>query len=222
MTAGLLVALAWSGGKDSALALAALRRAGTRVAALLTTITADYERVSMHGVRRALVRDQAAAAGLPLVEIDIPAECAHDLYADRMEAALRSSPLAALDAVASGDLFLEDVRSYREERLRRVGKTALFPLWGLNTATLAGSFIDQGFEARVVCVDTRRLDVSFVGRAYDRSFLEALPPGVDPCGENGEFHTFVHAGPCLSRRVPCRAGEVVVRGDFAFADLVTP
>ena len=133
------VALAWSGGKDSALALAALRRGDTTVSALVTTFTADYDRVSIHGVRRALVRDQAAAAGVPLVEVDIPAACSEDVYADRMEAALRSQPLAPLAAVASGDLYLEEVRAYREERLRRVGKTGLFPLWGRDTATLAPS-----------------------------------------------------------------------------------
>jgi diphthamide synthase (EF-2-diphthine--ammonia ligase) len=133
------------------------------------------------------------------------------VYADRMQAALRSPPLAALRAVASGDLYLEDVRAYREERLSQVGKGALFPVWGLDTTTLAHTFLDAGFEAHVVCVDTRRLDVSFVGRSYDASFLEDLPPGVDPCGENGEFHTFVHAGPCFERRVDCRVGERVVR-----------
>jgi uncharacterized protein (TIGR00290 family) len=214
------IALAWSGGKDSALALTALRREGCDVAALITTFTADYDRVSMHGVRRALLRAQAEAVGVPLVEVDIPAACADDVYADRMEAALRSPPLAALHAVASGDLYLQDVRAYREERLRQVGKRALFPLWGLDTAAVAREFLGEGFEAQVVCVDTRRLDASFVGRAYDASFLGLLPPGVDPCGENGEFHTFVHAGPCFERRVACRVGRHVVRGDFAFADLV--
>ena len=219
MTAG-PIALAWSGGKDSALALTALRREGCDVAALITTFTADYDRVSMHGVRRALLRAQAEAVGVPLVEVDIPAACADDVYADRMEAALRSPPLAALHAVASGDLYLQDVRAYREERLRQVGKRALFPLWGLDTAAVAREFLGEGFEAQVVCVDTRRLDASFVGRAYDASFLGLLPPGVDPCGENGEFHTFVHAGPCFERRVARRVGRHVVRGDFAFADLV--
>jgi diphthamide synthase (EF-2-diphthine--ammonia ligase) len=137
-----------------------------------------------------------------------------------MEEALRSPPLVALHAVASGDLYLQDVRAYREERLRRVGKRALFPLWGLDTTAVAREFLGEGFEAYVVCADTRRLDASFVGRAYDASFLGQLPPGVDPCGENGEFHTFVHAGPCFERRVTCRVGRHVVRGDFAFADLV--
>ncbi len=174
------VALAWSGGKDSALALAALRREGTNVTALLTTFTDDYDRVSMHGVRRALVRDQAAATGVPLVEVGIPAACAHEVYAARMETALCSAPISDVHAVASGDLFLEDVRAYREERLARVGKSALFPLWGRDTAALAHSFIEDGFEAYVVCVDTRKLDASFAGREYDAAFLADLPPGIDP------------------------------------------
>ena len=214
------VALAWSGGKDSALALATLRRDGTKVAALLTTFTDDYDRVSMHGVRRALVRRQAAAAGVPLVEVGIPAACFDEVYAARMEAALRSPPLRDVEAVASGDLFLEDVRAYREEQLARAGKSALFPLWGRDTAALARSFIEDGFEAYVVCVDTRKLDASFTGREYDAAFLDELPPGIDPCGENGEFHTFVNAGPCFDHEIPCRVGEHVLREGFAFADLV--
>jgi uncharacterized protein (TIGR00290 family) len=214
------VALAWSGGKDSALALGALRREGTTVAALLTTFTDDYDRVSMHGVRRALVRDQAAVAGIPLVEVGIPAGCVNEVYAARMEAAFRSPPLEELDAVASGDLFLEDVRAYREERLASAGKSALFPLWGRDTAALARSFIEDGYEAYVVCVDTSMLDASFAGRKYDTSLLNDLPPGIDPCGENGEFHSFVYAGPCFDRPVPCQVGEQVLREGFAFADLV--
>jgi uncharacterized protein (TIGR00290 family) len=214
------VALAWSGGKDSALALAALRREGADVAALLTTFTRDYDRVSMHGVRRELVRDQAAAVGVPLVEVDIPVACPDEVYADRMETALREPPLADLHTVASGDLYLEDVRAYREERLGRVGKSALFPLWGLDTTKLARSFLDDGFAAHVVCVDTSRLDRSFVGRAFDAAFLDDLPANTDPCGENGEFHTFVYSGPCFGRPVACEVGERVVREGFAFADLV--
>jgi uncharacterized protein (TIGR00290 family) len=214
------VALAWSGGKDSALALAALQHEGTEVAALLTTFTDDYDRVSMHGVRRALVRDQAAAAGIPLVEVGIPAGCVNEVYAARMEAAFRSPPLVELGAVAFGDLFLEDVRAYREERLASAGKTALFPLWEQDTAALARSFVEEGFKAYVVCVDTRRLDASFAGREFDTTFLDELPSGVDPCGENGEFHSFVHAGPCFERPVTCLVGEHVIREGFAFADLV--
>jgi uncharacterized protein (TIGR00290 family) len=219
MTVG-AVALAWSGGKDSALALAALRREGTSVAALLTTFTDDYDRVSMHGVRRELIRDQAAAAGVPLVEVGIPAACPDEVYTARMLAALSAPPLSELAAVASGDLFLEDVRAHREAALARGGKSALFPLWGRDTAALAQSFIEAGFEAYVVCVDTRRLDPSFAGRDFDAAFLADLPPAIDPCGENGEFHSFVYAGPCFDRPVACRVGQRVVRESFAFADLV--
>jgi uncharacterized protein (TIGR00290 family) len=214
------VALAWSGGKDSAIALATLRRDGTNVVALLTTFTDDYDRVSMHGVRRVLIRRQAIAARLPLVEVGIPAACVNEVYAARMEAAFRSPPLSDLDTVASGDLFLEDVRAYREEQLAKAGKSALFPLWGRNTAALARSFIEDGFDAYVICVDTRKLDASFAGRSYDPAFLADLPPGIDPCGENGEFHSFVHAGPCFDYDIPCRVGEHVLREGFAFADLV--
>jgi uncharacterized protein (TIGR00290 family) len=215
------VALAWSGGKDSALALAALLRDGIEVAALLTTFTDDYDRVSMHGVRRALVRDQAAAAGIPLVEVGIPAACVDEVYTARMEAALVSPPLVELGTVAFGDLFLEDVRAYREERLASAGKAALFPLWHCDTTALARSFVEDGFQAYVVCVDTRRLDASFAGRDYDAAFLDGLPFGIDPCGENGEFHSFVYGGPCFERPVPCLVGERVIREGFAFADLVS-
>ena len=214
------VALAWSGGKDSALALDVLRREGTTVAALLTTFTDDYDRVSMHGVRRALVRDQAAVAGIRLVEVGIPAGCVDEVYAARMAAAFRSPPLTDLDVVASGDLFLEDVRADREERLAGAGKSALFPLWGRDTASLARSFVDEGYKAYVVCVDTSMLDASFAGRTFDASFLDDLPPGIDPCGENGEFHSFVYDGPCFDRPVPCQVGEQVLREGFAFADLL--
>ena len=214
------VALAWSGGKDSALALDVLRREGTTVAALLTTFTDDYDRVSRHGVRRALVRDQAAAAGIPLVEVGIPAGCVDEVYAARVAAAFRSPPLTDLEAVASGDLFLEDVRADREERLAGAGKSALFPLWGRDTASLARSFVGEGYTADVVCVDTSVLDASFAGRTFDAGFLDDLPPGIDPCGENGEFHSFVYDGPCFDRPVPCQVGEQVLREGFAFADLV--
>ena len=137
-----------------------------------------------------------------------------------MEAAFRSPPLTELDAVASGDLFLEDVRAYREERLASAGKSALFPLWGRDTTALARSFIEDGYEAYVVCVDTSMLDASFAGRKYDAGLLNDLPPGIDPCGENGEFHSFVYAGPCFDRPVQCQVGEQVLREGFAFADLV--
>jgi uncharacterized protein (TIGR00290 family) len=214
------VALAWSGGKDSGLALLALRRDGLEVAALMTTVTEGYDRVSMHGVRRELLRRQADATGLPLVEVTIPPDCVNAVYEERMARALAGPPLDDVDSVAFGDLFLEDVRAYREERLAQAGRRALFPLWGRDTRELAREFVRAGFEAFVCCLDPRRLDRAFAGRAYDARLLAELPDGVDPCGENGEFHTFVHAGPILDEPVPCRTGEVVERDGFVFCDLL--
>jgi uncharacterized protein (TIGR00290 family) len=215
------LALSWSGGKDSALALRALRAApGPDVGALITTVTGDYERISMHGVRRELLVSQAGAAGLPLVEVEIPANCSNDLYEQRMGDALARPPLRDASTIAFGDLFLADIRAYREERLGRVGKRALFPLWGLDTKRLAEEFIDDGFQAYLVCVDPARLDASFAGRAFDRELLGDLPPAVDPCGENGEFHTFVHTGPIFSQPIPCERGDVVERDGFVFCDLL--
>ena len=212
--------LAWSGGKDSALALRELRRNGVEPAALLTTVTEGYDRVSMHGVRRDLLRRQAAAVGVPLVEVTIPPDCVNAVYEERMAAAFAAPPLEDIGAMASGDLFLEDVRTYREERLAAAGKDALFPLWGRDTRALAHEFVDAGFEAVVCCLDPRALDPGFAGRSYDAGFLADLPDGVDPCGERGEFHTFVHAGPVFAQPVAVRTGEVVERDGFVFCDLV--
>jgi uncharacterized protein (TIGR00290 family) len=211
------VALAWSGGKDSALALRALRAEGIEPAALLTTVTEGYERISMHGVRRALLVAQAEAVGVPLVEVRIPPVCPNEVYEARFEEAF-AGPLAAVDAVAFGDLFLADIRAYREERLARIGREALFPLWGRDTGELARAFVAEGFEATLVCVDPRTLDASFAGRGFAAA-LGGLPPGVDPCGENGEFHTFVHAGPIFAERIAVERGEVVERDGFVFCDL---
>jgi uncharacterized protein (TIGR00290 family) len=215
-------ALAWSGGKDSALALHELReRSGSPPRALITTVTADYGRISMHGVRRELLTCQAGALGLPLVEVEIPAACSNDVYEQRMERALAEPPLAEAQSVAFGDLFLADIREYREERLHRVGKEAVFPLWGRDTRALAREFIAAGFEAVLVCVDPRQLDRSFAGRPFDAELLADLPPEVDPCGENGEFHTFVHAGPIFNAPIPCRVGETVERDGFVFCDVLS-
>jgi uncharacterized protein (TIGR00290 family) len=220
MTGGAGPALAWSGGKDSALALWQLRQAGVTPAALMTTVTEDYERISMHGVRRSLLRQQAAATGLPLVEVEIPAGCTNDMYERRMAAAFASAELAPVGEVAFGDLFLEDIRAYREDRLAAAGRRARFPLWGSDTAALARRFLAAGFRAILVCVDPRALDPSFAGRDYDDALLAGLPAAVDPCGENGEFHTFVTAGPVFAAPIACRRGEVVERDGFVFADLV--
>jgi uncharacterized protein (TIGR00290 family) len=215
------VALSWSGGKDSALALRALREElHIEPVALLTTVTEDYNRVSMHGVRRELARAQAVAAGLPLVEVAIPAACTNDVYERRMARALEAAPLTDVGTIAFADLFLEDVRAYRVERLTSAGREAIFPLWGRDTRTLAVEFIDAGFEAVVVCVDPAQLDASFAGRAFDAALLNDLPASVDPCGENGEFHTFVHAGPIFDRPIAIELGEPVTRDGFAFHDLI--
>ncbi|HXQ01274.1 MAG TPA: ATP-binding protein [Solirubrobacteraceae bacterium] len=214
-------ALSWSGGKDSALTLWDLRREGVEPGALITTVTDTYERISMHGVRRELLARQANAVGIPLVEVRIPPGCVNEVYEARMAQAFASPPLSEVEAVAFGDLFLEDIRAYREERLRANGRRGVFPLWGRDTAALAREFIAAGFQAYIACLDPRVLDASFAGRAYDEHLLADLPAGVDPCGENGEFHTFVHAGPIFSRPVACATGEVVERDGFVFCDLTS-
>jgi uncharacterized protein (TIGR00290 family) len=215
------VALSWSGGKDSALALWALRREhGVEPRALITTVTDAYGRVSMHGVRRELLRRQAESAGVSLVEVAIPPECTNARYEERMAQAFAAPPLRDVEAVASGDLFLEDIRAYREDRLLAAGRRALFPLWGRDTAALAREFIAAGFQATLVCVDPRRLDPSFAGRPFDAQLLADLPVDVDPCGEHGEFHTFVHAGPVLAEPIACETGETVERHGFVYCDLL--
>lgn len=216
------LSLAWSGGKDSALALWSLReREGKSPASLMTTVTAEYERVSMHGVRRDLLARQARCVGVPLVEVEIPVHCTNEIYEERMAAAFALEQMSSVEEVAFGDLFLQDVREYRESRLAAAGKRALFPVWGLDTTELARQFIALGFRAILVCVDPRVLDPSFAGREFDESLLEDLPPEVDPCGENGEFHTFVYDAPVFVGAVDCRRGEVVERDGFVFCDLLT-
>ena len=215
-----LLALSWSGGKDSALALWKLRREGREPAALLTTVTEGYERISMHGVRRSLLGRQARSVGVPLVEVTIPPACSNELYQQRLERAFAAPGLRGVETFAFGDLFLEDIRTYREERLAMADRQGLFPLWGLDTTDLAHEFIAAGFGATLVCVDPRKLDPSFAGRTFDEQLLADLPVEVDPCGENGEFHTFVHAGPILSRPIPCARGAVVERDSFVFCDLI--
>jgi uncharacterized protein (TIGR00290 family) len=214
------LALSWSGGKDSALALLALRsEVGRDPCALITTVTDAYNRISMHGVRRELLALQAQELGLPLVEVLIPVSCPNEVYDARMHGAFASPRLRSVAEVAFGDLFLEDVRAYREGRLAAAGKRGLFPLWGRDTKQLARRFIKAGFQAVLVCVDPRTLDPSFAGRSYDERLLAELPPEVDPCGENGEFHTFVHGGPIFRRPIACALGDIVERDGFVFADI---
>jgi uncharacterized protein (TIGR00290 family) len=217
--AGMVFALSWSGGKDSALALWTLRREQLEPHALITTVTEGYERISMHGVRRELLARQAEVLGIPLVEVVIPPACVNDVYEARMAEAFAAAPLSRVEGVAFGDLFLDDVRAYREERLAAAGRRGLFPLWGRDTTSLANEFLDAGFEATLLCVDPRALDPAFAGRRYDERLLDELPPGVDPCGENGEFHTFVSAGPVFAEPITCERGEIVERDGFVFCDL---
>jgi uncharacterized protein (TIGR00290 family) len=214
------LALSWSGGKDSALTLWVLGRDhGVVPRALITTVTDVYERISMHGVRRSLLARQTEAVGVPLVEVEIPAGCTNEVYEQRMAQAFAAEPLASVEAVAFGDLFLEDIRAYREERLAAAGRRGCFPLWQRDTADLAREFIAAGFEAIIVCVDPTKLDRSFAGRRFDRRLLDDLPAGVDPCGENGEFHTFVYAGPILPEPIAVEVGETVEREGFVFSDV---
>ena len=214
------LALSWSGGKDSALALLALRaKLGRNPCALITTVTETYNRISMHGVRRELLALQAQELGLPLVEVSIPLACPNEVYDARMHEAFASERLRQVAEVAFGDLFLEDVRAYREGRLAAAGKRGLFPLWGRDTTQLAREFIKGGFQAVLVCVDPRKLDPTFAGRGYDERLLAEFPPEVDPCGENGEFHTFVYGGPIFERPIACALGDIVERNGFVFADL---
>jgi uncharacterized protein (TIGR00290 family) len=212
-------ALSWSGGKDSALALWTLLNKRRSPDALITTVTDAYRRVSMHGVRRELLALQARETGIALVEVPIPPACSNDVYEARMAEAFSSPPLSHLDVVAFGDLFLEDVRAYREQRLAASGRRAEFPLWARDTSELAREFIAAGFKATIVCLDPRVLAASFAGHPYDEALLAALPADVDPCGENGEFHTFVHAGPIFAGEIACERGETVERDGFVFCEL---
>jgi len=216
------VLLAWSGGKDSALALHELGAAGDcQVVALLTTITEGYDRVSMHGVREALLDRQADSVALPLTKVRIPKDSSLDEYEARMGKALAHHKRQGVSSVAFGDVFLEDLRKDREAKLARIGLTAVFPLWQRDTTELARRFVELSFKAVITCVDTRMLDGTFAGRAFDERFLADLPEGVDPCGENGEFHSFVHDGPVFARPVAHEVGETVLReGRFCFCDLV--
>jgi uncharacterized protein (TIGR00290 family) len=211
----------WSGGKDSALALHRLRQQNeVRIAALLTTVTEGYDRISMHGVRRELLQRQAESLRLPLHEVFIPPQCVNPIYEARMEEALLFFFEQGIRHVAFGDIFLEDLRLYREKNLARVAMRALFPIWKRDTRELIREFHAAHFRSVAVCIDSKVLDPSFAGRELDESFFVDLPPGVDPCGENGEFHTFVYDGPIFSRPVGFTLGETVQRDSFIFRDLL--
>jgi uncharacterized protein (TIGR00290 family) len=213
--------VAWSSGKDSAYALHLARQdESLEVVGLLTTVTDAYERVAMHGVREALLDAQAAAVGLPLVKVRIPSPCPNEVYERAMGEAMAAALADGIDHVVFGDLFLADIRAYREAQLARVGMTPVFPLWLRDTAALAREMIGEGIEAVLTCVDPKQLDRSFAGRTFDAALLAALPASVDPCGENGEFHTLVTAGPMFARPIATRTGAVVERDGFVFADVL--
>jgi uncharacterized protein (TIGR00290 family) len=216
------VLLSWSGGKDSVLALHVLQRAGAyEILALLTTVTEEYDRVSMHGVRRKLIERQAASVGLPLEIVFIPKEITNEEYGAKMRAVLEKYLAAGVSAVVFGDIFLEDVRRYREDNLAKIGMEGIFPLWDRDTAEVAHTFIDLGFQAVTTCVDSQALDKKFIGRILDKQFLSELPSTVDPCGENGEFHSFVYDGPILQEQVLHTKGEIVLGdGRFYYCDLI--
>jgi uncharacterized protein (TIGR00290 family) len=213
--------LSWSSGKDSAWSLEVVRRQGEYdVEALLTTVNAEHQRVAMHAVRESLLRAQAESTGLPLVTVPIPHPCPNATYEEAMAAALRRARGEGITHMIFGDLFLEDIRRYREEKLAGTGITPVFPLWGLDTRRLADEMVEAGLRALLTCVDPGKLDASFAGRRFDADLLEDLPAGVDPCGENGEFHTFACQGPMFRAPIEIERGVVVERDGFIFADVL--
>jgi uncharacterized protein (TIGR00290 family) len=214
------ILVSWSSGKDSAWMLHVLRAEGIGTpAALLTTMNEAVDRVAMHAVRSDVLRAQAEAAGLPLITVPIPSPCPNEVYEAQMSAAVQRATAEGFTHVAFGDLFLEDVRQYREERLAGTGLAPIFPLWRRPTDLLAREMLAGGLEAYLTCVDPRVLPASLVGRRYDAALLTELPPGTDPCGERGEFHTCAVAGPMFSKRIDVTVGETVERDGFVFGDL---
>ena len=216
------ILFSWSGGKDSALALHSLKIHGNfEIVALLTTVTADYDRISMHGVRRRLLEKQAESIGLPLEKVIISKKSSNEEYEEKTKAVLLKHKDDGVVSVAFGDIFLEDLKKYREENLSKIGMKGIFPLWKQSSYILAKKFIDLKFKAIITCVDGKQLDGKFCGRAYDSSQLSDLPKNIDPCGENGEFHTFVYAGPIFKDEIPFTKGGIVLRDNqFHFCDLI--
>jgi len=212
----------WSGGKDSAMALYELQKSKSYdISAFISVITQDYDRVSMHGVRRVLLEQQVASLGFYLEEIFILKNSANDEYEQKMREVLLRYKSKDIASIAFGDIFLEDLKKYRENNLSKIGMKGIFPIWERDTTELANAFIDLGFKAAVTCVDSKALDRSFVGRIFDKQFLHDLPPGVDPCGENGEFHSFVYAGPIFRNEILFDFGEITLRENrFFYCDLL--
>jgi len=216
------VIVSWSGGKDSARAYYELQKAGSHeIVALLTTVTEGYDRISMHGVRRSLLEQQAASLGLPVEKIYISQKSSNEEYEEKMKEKLLYYKNLGVGSVLIGDIFLEDLRRYREEKLAEIGMNGIFPIWKKDTTKLAHSFIELGFKAIITCIDSLVLDRKFVGREFDQQFLSELPAGIDPCGENGEFHSFVYDGSIFQRPIAHQKGQVVLREDrFYFCDLL--
>jgi len=213
--------VSWSSGKDSAFALHEVRRLGAlNVVGLLTTVNEVHHRVAMHGTRESLLDRQIAATGLPCLKIPLPSPCPNEIYEARMAEACAHIAAQGVRHIVFGDLFLEDIRAYRETRLKAAGMEAVFPLWKRDTRALAHEMVASGLVAHLVCVDPGRLDRKFAGRQFDAALLAELPPTVDPCGENGEFHTAVSAGPMFTGPIPVKPGEVVERDGFVFADVI--
>ncbi len=214
------ILLSWSSGKDSSWSLHVLRQQQQiEVVGLMTTVNEVYRRVAMHAVRVELLEAQAIAVGVSLWKIPIPSPCSNEEYEAAMRTAIERAKAEGISGIAFGDLFLEDIRRYREDFLRGTGISPMFPIWGAPTAQLAREMIGAGLRARLTCVDPKQLPGSFVGREFDAKFLAELPAGVDPCGERGEFHTFAYDGPMLRQAVPVRLGEIIERDGFVFADL---
>jgi uncharacterized protein (TIGR00290 family) len=216
------VVLSWSGGKDSAMtAYHLLASQRYEIAALMTTVTEEFDRISMHGVRRDLLEQQAASLGIPLHKVMIPKDCPNATYEARMREALGRFKAQGITKIAFGDLFLEDLRQYRDERLAQVGMTGVYPIWMRDTEELVRTFIGLGFKAILACVDTQAIDAAFAGREIDHDLLRDLPESADPCGEYGEYHSFVYAGPIFKKAIPCKAGERVMRTPrFNYCDIV--
>jgi uncharacterized protein (TIGR00290 family) len=214
--------LSWSGGKDSALALSRIKNdENYRLVAFLTSLTKDYNRVSMHGIRQVLLERQAESLGLPLERVYISKNSSNEEYEFKMGSVLNKFIKNGVTSVVFGDVYLEDVRKYREENLSRIGMKAVFPLWGSDTSDLATEFMDSGFKAIIACIDSKFLDRKLVGREFDKAFLSELPTNVDPCGEKGEFHSFVYAGPIFKKEISFKKGRIVRRNDrFFFCDLI--
>lgn len=215
------ILLSWSGGKDSTLALYELMKQDKYDITLLSTITDKYERISMHGVRETLIDRQAESLGCYLEKVYISPECTNEEYGRKMEEAMSKYKKLGVTKIAFGDLFLQDIREYREKNLQKAGMGAIFPIWGNNTGALANTFIELNFKAILTCVDTKALDGAFAGRLYDKKLLADLPENIDPCGENGEFHSFVFDGPIFKKKINFTVGEKTLRNErFEFCDLI--